>query len=87
MHSAYLDRFTDNNGALLLIEELKKELLMDKSQLPSESVVGTWFLVEIQNDLITKITIDSSKTKFMEQEIGNRMERLKSTKKSRFKRN
>ncbi|MFD1928500.1 DUF3006 family protein [Sporosarcina siberiensis] len=87
MHSAYLDRFTDNNRALLLIEELKKELLLDKSQLPSESVVGTWFLVEIHNDIITNITIDSSKTNLMEQEIGNRMERLKSTKKSRFKRN
>ncbi|WP_438312042.1 DUF3006 domain-containing protein [Sporosarcina sp. FA9] len=87
MHSVYLDRFTDNNMALLLIEEFKKEILIDKSQLPEGSIVGTWFLVEIQNDLITKITIDSSKTKLMEQEIGNRMERLKSTKKSRFKRN
>jgi len=87
MHSAYLDRFTDNNRALLLIDELKKEILMDKSQLPEESIVGTWFLVEIQNDLIIKITIDSSKTKLMEQEIGDRMERLKSSKKSRFKRN
>lgn len=87
MHSAYLDRFIDNNRALLLIEELKRELLIDESQLPAESVVGTWFLVEMQNELITKIIIDSSKTKSMEQEIGNRMERLKSTKKSRFKRN
>ena len=53
MYSAYLDRFTDNEKALLLVEELQKEFHIDISALPSGSTAGTWFLVEIQGDEIT----------------------------------
>ena len=33
MYSAYLDRFTDNNKALILVEELQKEFHVDISSL------------------------------------------------------
>ena len=87
MHSAYLDRFTDNNEALLLIEELQKEFHIPLSSLPEGSTAGTWFLVEVLDDLLTSIVIDPNKTETMKREIDNRMERLKSKKTSRFKRN
>ena len=86
MYSAYLDRFTDNNKALILIEELQKELHVEISSLPSGSTAGTWFLVDVQGDVITSIVVDANKTVTMKQEIDNRLERLKSKKKSRFKR-
>ncbi len=87
MYSAYLDRFTDNEKALLLVEELQKEFHVDISALPSGSTAGTWFLVEIQGDEITSFQVDEGKTAEMKQEIDDRMQRLKSKKTSRFKRN
>ena len=53
MYPAYLDRFTDNEKALLLVEELQKEYHVDISALPTGSTAGTWFLVEIHGDEIT----------------------------------
>ena len=50
MHSAYLDRFTDNNMALFLIEELQKEYHVATSLLPPGSTAGTWFSVEVQGE-------------------------------------
>lgn len=87
MYSAYLDRFTDNDKALLLIEALQKEFHVDILALPPSSIVGTWFSVEIQGHEITSIQVDEGKTTEMKQVIDDRMQRLKSKKTSRFKRN
>ena len=87
MYTAYLDRFTDNGKALLLVEELQKEFHVDISRLPSGSVAGTWFSVEIEQDEITSFIIDHEKAAEMKQEVEDRMQRLKSRKTSRFKRN
>ncbi len=86
MYSAYLDRFTDNEKALLLIEELQKEFHVDISALPTGSTAGTWLLVEIQGDELTSFQVDEVKTAEMRQKIDDRMQRLKSKKNSRFKR-
>jgi len=87
MYSAYLDRFTDNDKALLLVEELRKEFHVDISALPFSSKVGTWFLVDIQGDEITSFQTDEGKTLEIKKVIDDRMQRLKSKKTSRFKRN
>ena len=87
MYSAYLDRFTDDKKALLLIEELAKEFHVDIFELPANSTAGIWFIAEVENNLITSLIIDINKTETMKQEIDNRMIRLKSKKTSRFKRN
>jgi hypothetical protein len=87
MYSAYLDRFTDYEKALLIVEELQKEFHVDISALPSGSTAGVWFLVEIQGDEITSFQVDEEKAAEMKQEIDGRMQRLKSKKTSRFKRN
>lgn len=86
MYPAYLDRFTDNEKALLLVEELQKEYHVDISALPTGSTAGTWLLVEIHGDELTSIQVDEGKTAEMEQEVVDRMQRLKSKKTSRFKR-
>lgn len=87
MNSAFLDRFTDNEKALLLVEELQKEFLVDISALPFGSTAGTWFLVDIQGYEITSFQVDEEKNAEMKQEVDDRMQRLKSKKTSRFKRN
>jgi hypothetical protein len=86
MYPAYLDRFTDNEKALLLVEELQKEYHVDISALPTGSTAGTWLLVEIQGDELTSFQVDEVKTAEMRQKIDDRMQRLKSKKNSRFKR-
>lgn len=86
MYSAYLDRFTDNEKALLLVGELQKEFHVDIFALPSGSTAGTWFSVEVHGDEITSCQVDEGKTAEMKQEIDDRLQRLKSKKNSRFKR-
>jgi hypothetical protein len=86
MYPAYLDRFTDNEKALLLVEELQKEYHVDISVLPTGSTAGTWLLVEIQGDELTSFQVDEVKTAEMRQKTDDRMQRLKSKKNSRFKR-
>lgn len=86
MYSAYLDRFTNSEEALLIVESLHKEFHVAQSFLPAESTRGTWFVVEVQDDEITSIAIDIEKTNEMKEKIGDRMARLQSKKKSKFKR-
>lgn len=86
MYLAYLDRFTDNDKALLLVDELQKEFHVDISALPAGSTAGTWFSIEIQGNEITSLQVNEGKTVEMKQEVIDRMQRLKSKKTSRFKR-
>ena len=86
MYTAYLDRFTDNEQAILLVDKLQREFHIAISTLPSGSTPGTWFLVTIENDEITHVQVDEEKTVEVKQEVEERMQRLKSKKTSRFKR-
>ncbi|MFJ7934496.1 DUF3006 domain-containing protein [Sporosarcina sp. NPDC096371] len=86
MHSGYLDRFTDTNDALILVDALQQQFHVPVSFLPAGSTVGTWFLVTIQEDKIIAIQTDIDKTLANRQEVEDRMQRLKSKKTSRFKR-
>ena len=86
MYSAYIDRFTDNNQALLLVESLQKEFHVPTSSLPNRSSEGSWLLVEIREDTIITLRLDEKKTNDMKTDTQNRLQRLKSKKTSRFKR-
>lgn len=86
MYSAYFDRVTDNKEALLLVEELNKEYTIPLHSLPGNVGEGTWFLIELQNEEITSIKADIDKTNDMHNQIKDQIQRLKSKKKSRFKR-
>ena len=86
MYAAYFDRKTENNDAILLVEALQKNYVVSLSSLPSTSEPGDWFLVTIVNDEIKSITKDIHKTNQMKKEIADRMARLQSKQRSRFKR-
>lgn len=86
MYSGYLDRFTDTNEALILIDTLQQQFHVPASLLPADSTVGTWFLVDVQEDNIITMQIDMDKTQAVAQEVEERMQRLKVNKTSRFKR-
>ncbi len=86
MYSGYLDRITETNEAIILIDSLQQQFHVPVSSLPPESMAGTWLLVDVQEDEIITIHIDTEKTHLMTQEVDERMQRLKSKKTSRFKR-
>jgi hypothetical protein len=86
MYSAYLDRFTDNQQALILVESLQKEFHVPISSLPTGSNEGSWLLVDIKGDAVTTIQLNDKKTSDMKRDTQNRLQRLKSKKTSRFKR-
>ena len=86
MYSGYLDRFTDVNEALILVDALQQQFHVSADLLPADSRVGTWFLAYIQEDEIIALQIDVDKTQAIALEVEERMQRLKSKKTSRFKR-
>ena len=86
MYSAYLDRFTDNNQALILVESLQKEFHVPTSSLPTGSNEGSWLLADIQGNEVISLQLDEKKTSDMKRHTQNRLQRLKTKKKSRFKR-
>ncbi len=85
MYSAYFDRIANNDQAVLLVESIQKDILLPTSLLPAGSEPGNWFLIMLQDEEITSIELDEAKTKQMENDIQNRLKRLQSRKKSRFK--
>lgn len=85
MYEAYFDRTTDDNQALLLVEQLKKEFHVPLTLLPTNSAPGNWFQIQIENEEVTFIQVDEEKTKEMKENIQNRLARLQAKKKSRFK--
>ncbi|MEK5037614.1 DUF3006 domain-containing protein [Sporosarcina sp. FSL K6-3457] len=86
MYSGYLDRFTDTNDALILVDALQQQFRVSATSLPADSRVGTWFLIDIQENEVITLQIDMDKTQAAAQEVEERMQRLKSKKTSRFKR-
>ncbi|MHA6260185.1 DUF3006 domain-containing protein [Sporosarcina sp. CAU 1771] len=87
MYSGYLDRFTDDNNALILIDALQKQFHVSRSLLPAGSSAGTWFVIGMNEDKIISLQIDAEKSSSVKQDIDDRMKRLKANKTSRFKRN
>ena len=86
MFSGYLDRFTDTNDALILVDELQQQFHVPATLLPADSTVGTWFLVDIHEDVVISLQLDADKTQAITQAVEERMQRLKAKKTSRFKR-
>ena len=74
MYSGYLDRFTDTNDALILVDALQQQFHVPADLLPAGSVAGTWFLVDVQVDEIITLQIDADKTQAVAQEVEERMQ-------------
>lgn len=60
-HKGVLDRF-EQNQAVILIEELNKEMIIPMSELPSGSIENTWFDIEINDGAIGNIQVDCRTT-------------------------
>lgn len=82
-----LDRLADRNQAVILIEELNKEIIIPTIKLPEASQANTWFTIKLRGDEIIEIEQNDEKTDQALQKSTDLMEKLRSKSKgSKFKR-
>ena len=72
-----LDRFEDQDQAVILIEEVQKALVIPKDELPKGSKQGTWFLIEEKNEQYNILSIDHETTKKQQEKSDRLMEKLR----------
>lgn len=71
-----LDRFEDQNQAVILIEEIQIALIMPVNELPKGSKVNTYFWIEEQNGKYKVMSIDHKRTKREEERSKELMKKL-----------
>ncbi|MFL2099527.1 DUF3006 domain-containing protein [Desemzia sp. FAM 23991] len=82
-----LDRFEEDK-AVLLVEQLNKEWIVEVDRLPAGSKKGTWFTLDISGDEISSISVDQQLTEEKSQKINDLMQSIRSkSTDSKFKRN
>ncbi|GGN51615.1 hypothetical protein GCM10007971_06300 [Oceanobacillus indicireducens] len=80
-----LDRF-EGNQAVILIEETKEELIVNKEVLPRGSMKNTIFNLKKESDGYTIVNIDLAQTKAAERKSSSLMDQLRAKNKgSKFK--
>ncbi|MEH6995677.1 DUF3006 domain-containing protein [Neobacillus drentensis] len=88
MIKGYLDRIEDNQFAVILVEEMKKEFIIPKENLPQGSKENSYFEITIENEKITSMKLDAQTTVSEQEKVDEMMTKLRSKSKgSKFKRN
>jgi hypothetical protein len=84
----YLDRIEDDKFAVILVEEIKKEFVIPKAELPEGSTEKSYIDLTIENDKITSMKLNRQATLFEQQKVVDMMSKLRSKSKgSKFKKN
>ena len=82
----YLDRIEDLQFAVILVEEINKEFIFQKDELPEGTTVKSYFDLTIENDKITSIKLNEETTNAEQQKVDDMMSKLRSKSKgSKFK--
>ncbi|WBX82113.1 DUF3006 domain-containing protein [Virgibacillus salarius] len=71
-----LDRFEDNEKAVILVEDKQKEILIDKNLLPKGSEVDTCFDITAKDGKY-QLEIDKECTKHQAEKISERLGKLR----------
>lgn len=87
LYQAVFDRLSDNNKAVLLIDSINQEYVIDKHMLPLEAKPNDWLEIDIEHNQVVAIKLDRNKTIQAKQAIDEQVKRIRNTKKgSKFKR-
>ncbi|RKD71390.1 Protein of unknown function (DUF3006) [Sinobaca qinghaiensis] len=73
-----LDRIEDDKYAVILVEELGKEYVIDKDQLPPDLSIGDWSIVSLKNEKIIQLFKDKKKTSDAKNVTKQKLEKVKS---------
>ncbi|MED4019031.1 DUF3006 family protein [Sutcliffiella cohnii] len=74
----YLDRIEDDKYAVILVEEIGKEYVLHKDQLPHGSRIHSYFDVKIEDDRIISLTLDEKASISEQQKVDSMMAKLRS---------
>lgn len=80
-----LDRITDNKYGTILAEDIGKEFVLNKEDLPVGSKEGTWFNLVIENDKLKSLTINQELTAARKVSIEEKMAQLKKRSGSKYR--
>jgi hypothetical protein len=78
MIKGYLDRIEDNQFAVILVEEMKKEFIIPKKDLPKGSKENSYFEITIENEKITSLKLDEQTTLSEQEQVDEMMTKLRS---------
>lgn len=77
MMKGVLDRFEDNDQAVILIEKEQKALVIPRKELPKGSKEGIWFHIKESNGAFKIISIDYETARREEKKSADLMEKLR----------
>nr|TXF87500.1 DUF3006 domain-containing protein [Alkalicoccus halolimnae] len=80
-YQGFIDRIEDNKFAVIIIESLKEEYIVEASDLPDGVQSGSHLHVNISNGRITSMIYDKTKTNAVENRISDKMAELREKKK------
>lgn len=80
-----LDRITDGKYGTILAEEIGKEFIVKKDELPKGSLEGTWFNLIIEHGELKSITINQTLTKKRKVRIESTLDRLRKKSGSKYR--
>lgn len=82
-----LDRMENGGWAVILLEEVNREMIVPAAELPEGSRINSWFNISFDDNGIASIELDHRSTAIKEQRVGQLMRSLRSRRSgSRFKR-
>lgn len=76
---AMIDRFTENDLAVVLAESIGKEFLIDKNQLPEGAERGDYLVLELDDDVVVSIELDQDKTRERKSAVQSKLAKLRAT--------
>ena len=83
---AMIDRFTENDQAVVLAETIGKEFFIEKDELPEGAERGDYFVLELDEDVIVSIEPDEEKTRAQKSAVQSKLAKLRAgTMGSRFR--
>lgn len=83
----YVDRIEEERFAVVLVEALGKEFVVDVSELPETANEGSYLTVTLMNGKVCGLALNQQEAESMEREIEEKLQRIKSkSNTSRFKR-
>lgn len=82
-----IDRLTDNNQAVILIESINEELVISRDELPEGAQAQDWVILERTDESYKVVAVDKEKTKRQKDHIQSLQEKLRARSRgSKFRR-
>lgn len=74
--SGVIDRF-EHDQSVILIEDINKQIIVDRADLPEDAIEGMWLLIEYRKGEQLNLQIDEEKTVKKSEESMNLIMKLK----------